>query len=149
DPIEVEALGAVVANDRPPGRPLVIGSVKTNIGHGQAAAGVAGVIKVLLQMRHERIARSLHAERLNPRIARGRWPPQVATRAIAWPRGERPGLAGVSGFGISGTTAHVVLEEPPLPAARKSSAGRGAELAVLSGKGPDAVKDAASRLADR
>jgi acyl transferase domain-containing protein/NAD(P)-dependent dehydrogenase (short-subunit alcohol dehydrogenase family)/SAM-dependent methyltransferase/acyl carrier protein len=116
DPIEASALGRVFGTQRRPDGPLLIGSVKSNIGHLEAAAGVAGVIKVLLALQHEQIPRHLHASTLNPRVD---WPAldvTVTSNGASWQRGEKPRLAGVSSFGFSGTNVHIVIEEPPLPA---------------------------------
>ena len=122
DPIEVRALAGVFRDGREPGRPLLIGSVKTNVGHLEAAAGVTGLIKVVLALQHGQIPPHLHAERLSPHIAWGELPLTVATTARPWPRGERPRLAGVSAFGFSGTNIHLVVEEAP--AAPRSAADR-------------------------
>lgn len=113
DPIEVEAIGAVYGAGRPSGRPLRIGSIKTNIAHCESASGVAGLCKVILSMQHEEIPAHLHFRQPNPRIAWGDFPLEVPTTAMPWRRGERPRLAGVSSFGFTGTNAHVVLEEAP------------------------------------
>ena len=121
DPIEVQALGAVLAEGRDRSRPVVLGSVKTNIGHTQAAAGVAGLIKVVLSLQHGRIPKNLHFDAPNPHIAWDELPVKVASEAVAWPRNGAARLAGVSSFGISGTNAHVVLEEAP--ARRRSTRG--------------------------
>ena len=111
DPIELQAAAAVYGEGREPERPLLIGSVKTNIGHAETAAGVAGVIKVLLAMREGVIPKHLHFERPNPRMDWKRLPVRVTSEATAWPAGlERPVRAGVSSFGISGTNAHLILE---------------------------------------
>ena len=90
DPIEVQALGAVLASGRDAEQPVVIGSVKTNLGHTQAAAGVAGLIKAVLALQHERIPKSLHFEAPSPHIAWDELPVKVAAEAVAWPR-ERSG----------------------------------------------------------
>ncbi|MBI2374777.1 MAG: methyltransferase [Deltaproteobacteria bacterium] len=108
DPIEAHALASVFG-DR--SSPLLVGSVKTNLGHLEAAAGVAGLIKTILSFEHERVPASLHFETLNPHIDFRGAPIEVAGRARAWRRGEQPRLAGVSSFGFSGTNAHVVVEE--------------------------------------
>lgn len=111
DPIEVEALGAVFG----PGRtePLRLGTVKTNIGHLEPAAGVAGLIKIILSLQHEELAQNLHFHRPNPYIAWERLPLQVVSERSTWKRSDRPRLAGVSSFGFSGTNAHVIVEEAP------------------------------------
>ncbi|MEV7689810.1 SDR family NAD(P)-dependent oxidoreductase [Streptomyces bungoensis] len=123
DPIELRALADVFGPGRPEDRPLRIGSLKSNIGHTQAAAGIGGVIKTVLALGHERIPASLHAERLTDHLDWAGSGLRVATGPLAWPREEgRTRRAGVSAFGISGTNAHVVLEEPPAPATPAASA---------------------------
>ena len=111
DPIEIQAAAAVYGEGREAERPLLIGSVKTNIGHLESAAGVAGLIKVLLAMREGVIPKHLHFERPNPRMDWERLPVRVTSEATGWPEcPDRPVRAGVSSFGISGTNAHVILE---------------------------------------
>ena len=138
DPIEVGAAAAVYGEGRDPERPLLTGSVKTNIGHLESAAGVAGVIKTLLAMRYGLIPRHLHLERLNPRIDWDRLPVRVTSDSAPWPAGrDRPVRAGVSSFGLSGTNAHLILEAWGDP-----GEGTGAPLlAPLPGKAA-AVPDA-------
>lgn len=114
DPIEVEALGTVFAKNHSSEQPLTIGSVKTNIGHLEGAAGIAGLIKVILSLQHETIPPHLYFQKPNPYIGWDELPFQIPTAATAWPRGEQTRLAGVSSFGFSGTNAHVVLEEAPV-----------------------------------
>nr|ADB12491.1 EpoD [Sorangium cellulosum] len=145
DPIEVQALGAVLAQGRPSDRPLVIGSVKSNIGHTQAAAGVAGVIKVALALERGLIPRSLHFDAPNPHIPWSELAVQVAAKPVEWTRNGAPRRAGVSSFGVSGTNAHVVLEEAPA-AAFAPAAARSAELFVLSAKSAAALDAQAARL---
>ena len=116
DPIEVRAAAAVYGEGRPPERPLLLGSVKTNVGHLEAAAGVAGVIKSLLALREGILPKHLHFETPNPRIDWERLPVRVTAEPTPWPAGlGRPPRAGVSSFGISGTNAHVILEGYPEP----------------------------------
>ena len=111
DPIEIDATGAVYGDGRDAGRPLLIGSVKTNIGHLESAAGSAGLIKTVLAMNRGVIPRHLHFQNPNPEMDWERLPLQVTSAPTPWPVHEdRPPLAGVSGFGWSGTNAHVVLE---------------------------------------
>jgi acyl transferase domain-containing protein len=111
DPIEVQAAAAVLGKGRAGDQPLLIGSVKTNIGHLEAAAGIAGLIKVILAMEHGVIPKHLHFSRPNPHIPWEQLPVQVTAEATPWPEGKK--IAGVSSFGFSGTNAHVILEEAP------------------------------------
>lgn len=147
DPIEVHALGAVFAN-RAADRPLMIGSVKTNLGHLEAAAGMAGVIKVVLALQHEQIPPTLHFEQPSPQIDWSRCPVEVATRLTAWRSDGRPRRAGVSSFGFSGTNAHVVLEQAPQREVAETSARGGPAMLALSAKAPEALKVLAGRYAD-
>jgi acyl transferase domain-containing protein/acyl-CoA synthetase (AMP-forming)/AMP-acid ligase II/SAM-dependent methyltransferase len=113
DPIEAEALGSVLSDGREFGDLCRLGSVKTNLGHLEAAAGIAGLIKVALALTHRKIPRSLHFETPNPQIDFDRLGLRVVTELTAWPEPERLALAGVSSFGFGGTNAHAVLEEAP------------------------------------
>ncbi|MCV7380588.1 polyketide synthase [Mycobacterium alsense] len=117
DPIEAQAAGAVLGAGREADRPLLIGSVKTNIGHLEAAAGIAGVIKVILALEHEVLPQHLHFSKPSPHIPWDRLALEVVQEPTAWERGGRPRIAGVSSFGFAGTNAHVILEEAPLPVA--------------------------------
>jgi len=147
DPIEVEALRAVLGAPRADGSRCVLGAVKTNLGHLEAAAGVAGLIKAVLALQHQRIPRNLNFRVQNPRIELEGSALALATAALAWPRGERPRLAGVSAFGLSGTNAHVLLEEAPA-ISETSAPTRAAELLVLSAKTSAALDVVAARLRD-
>ena len=113
DPIEVEAIKAVFGAPRDRGAKCVLGALKSNIGHLEAAAGVAGLIKAVLAMQYEKIPGNLHFRSLNPRIDLGGTPLEIAQTAKPWTPGVRPRYAGISSFGISGTNAHVIIEEPP------------------------------------
>src|SRR5262249_49683861 len=113
DPIEAQAAGAVLGAARHPARPLLIGTVKTNIGHLEAAAGIAGLIKVILSLEHGVLPKQLHFRNPSPHIPWDRLPVRVVDEAVPWSRNGRPRVAGVSSFGFSGTNAHVVLEEAP------------------------------------
>jgi myxalamid-type polyketide synthase MxaB len=145
DPIEVEALGAVFGKNRPTNRPLAIGSVKTNIGHLESAAGVAGLIKVILALQKQEIPPHLHFKQPNPHISWDRLPIEVASERIPWLRGEMRRIAGVSSFGFSGTNAHIVLEEAPVAEPVQSSVERPAHLLTISAKTPEALKQLAAR----
>jgi acyl transferase domain-containing protein/thioesterase domain-containing protein/acyl carrier protein len=113
DPIEIQALAAVLAPGRSPDNACAIGSVKTNLGHMEAAAGVAGLIKVALALKHATLPASLHFETPNPNIPFDKIPLHVQSNTTPWPKASEPALAGVSSFGFGGTNAHIVLEEAP------------------------------------
>ncbi|MGW7505497.1 amino acid adenylation domain-containing protein [Streptomyces albidoflavus] len=154
DLIEAGALCEVFGSGRAPGHPLRLGSAKSNIGHTQAAAGVAGVIKMVLALQHETLPRTLHAEEPSPHVDWEAHRLSLLTSATPWPRTDRPRRAGVSSFGISGTNAHLVLEEAPAPvpaepdAAAQAPAPAAAKLPVLvSGRDQEALRAQADRWA--
>ncbi|CCK26520.1 Phthiocerol synthesis polyketide synthase type I PpsC [Streptomyces davaonensis JCM 4913] len=148
DPIELEALADVFGPGRDPDRPLVVGSVKTNIGHTEATAGVAGLIKTVLALRHRHIPAHLHLARRTPRISERAARLAFAGDGVPWPERGRPGRAGVSAFGISGTNAHVVVEEAPASEEARSAEREGPWLFQLSGADDRGLRAGAERLAD-
>jgi acyl transferase domain-containing protein len=146
-PIEA-ALGAVLSEDRPANRPCLVGSVKTNIGHLEAGAGIAGLIKTALALHHRRIPGNLHFVRPNPEIDFERLRLRVPIQCEPWPDGDGPALAGVNSFGFGGTNAHVLLQA--LPAREFSDENRltASEyfLVPLSARSPEALRAAAGAM---
>ncbi|XXY48825.1 SDR family NAD(P)-dependent oxidoreductase [Sorangium sp. So ce269] len=147
DPIEVQALLGVLGSDRTADQRLCVGSVKTNIGHLEAAAGVAGLIKVVLSQRGGVIPPHLHFRSLNPHIDPGGFPLDIPVAGVPWPDRGRPRIAGVSAFGLSGTNAHVVVEEAPSPP-RSEQDERALQVLTLSAKTEDALRALAARLGE-
>ena len=137
DPIEVRAAAAVYGRGRDPERPLLIGSVKTNIGHLESASGLAGLIKAVLAMNEGRIPRQLHYRNPNPHVDWGRIRVRVTGEATAWPaHPDRPPCAAVSSFGLSGANAHVVVEGvPAVDGIRPAGAARAVEVRLPEGAG--------------
>ncbi len=143
DPIEVAALQQVFGNGRAAAGSCALGSVKTNLGHLDTAAGIAGLIKVVLALEHREIPPSLHFRRPNPRIDFTAGPFAVNAELRPWP-GPAPRRAGVSSFGLGGTNAHVVVEEAPL--STPGGTPRAVQVVVLSAKTPSALAAARARL---
>ncbi|MEU0161715.1 amino acid adenylation domain-containing protein [Streptomyces sp. NPDC006261] len=147
DPIEAGALARALAIGRKPGAGAYVGSVKTNIGHTEAAAGIAGLIKTVLSLKHRHIPPHINLERLNPAIDQASLPYEIPTRPTPWPEHDGPARAGVNSFGFGGTNAHVVLEEAPPPAqAAASPAEQACSILPLSARHPDALPELAAGI---
>lgn len=146
DPIEANSLGEVLSIDRNPKEKCYIGSVKTNIGHTEAAAGVAGLIKAALCLKHKQIPPHLHLKEINPKIAIDQWPYEIPQKLMPWPKHAGPARAGVNSFGYGGTNAFVILQEAP---SLKTAAPKGSpeverpKILPLTSRDPEVFKDMA------
>ncbi|WP_404362460.1 amino acid adenylation domain-containing protein [Corallococcus coralloides] len=147
DPIEVRALGAALGEGRADGDRIHIGSIKANIGHLEPAAGAAGLMKVILALQNEELPPQVQFRELNPEIDLEALPVAISTRPQAWPRAERPRIAGVSSFGASGTNAHLVVEEAPAVVRPARTFEPGTQLFTLSARSPAVLARLAGRHA--
>jgi acyl transferase domain-containing protein len=145
DPIEVRGINNVLCKDRSTDNPLMVGSVKTNIGHLEIAAGMASLLKVILSLKNQEIPPHLHFKELNPDLAAAATALKIPTASLPWQRTEEPRRAGISAFGLSGTNAHIIIEEPPQLSFNPSEVDRPAHLLTLSAKSDDALDDLAQK----
>jgi acyl transferase domain-containing protein/acyl carrier protein len=148
DPIEAQALAAALGGGRSAENPLLIGSVKANLGHTESAAGVAGLLKAMLSLERERIPAQVHFRQINPKIDWLGTPVEIPVQTRDWPRGPRHRLAGVSSFGFSGTNAHLILEEAPARREPPPNLERPLHLVPLSARTVEAFANVAAGMAD-
>ncbi|RCJ24928.1 hypothetical protein A6S26_17130 [Nostoc sp. ATCC 43529] len=145
DTIEMSSLKAVLMQDRQPNQRCWVGSVKTNIGHLEAAAGISGVIKVVLSLQHEEIPAHLHLKQLNPHIKIKNTPIAIPTERQQWQRGKEQRFAGVSSFGFGGTNTHIIVEEAPLLQPMPGKIDRPQHILTLSAKSENALEELIQR----
>ncbi|HLO85985.1 MAG TPA: beta-ketoacyl synthase N-terminal-like domain-containing protein [Nostocaceae cyanobacterium] len=150
DPIEVESLKTILLSDQDSKQPCALGAVKANIGHLEAAAGIAGLIKVVLCLQHEEIPPQLHFNRLNPHISLDSSTLYIPQQRQPWPKGVKPRIAGVSSFGFGGTNAHLILSEAPvnIQKQKKEEFARPLHVFTLSGKNEKALVALAQRYVE-
>lgn len=147
DPIEIRSIAAVYGKDRNPDYRLCIGALKSNIGHLESAAGIAGVIKTILMLQHGKITPNLHLKTLNPLIDLKSCHGFIPTQSIPWECNNKPKRASVSSFGFSGTNAHIILEEAPLcQVSLVPSPELPCHLILLSAKTQKALQDKIQQL---
>ncbi|MFE3176940.1 type I polyketide synthase [Amycolatopsis sp. NPDC059090] len=146
DPIEAQALLATYGQERE--EPLWLGSIKSNVGHTQAASGVAGVLKIVLALNNDLLPKTLHVDKPTRHVDWTAGKVELLTEARPWERGEQPRRGAVSCFGLSGTNAHIIIEEAPAPEAAENPRDEAAVPVVVSGRTPQALRAQAARLAE-
>ncbi|MEU7564041.1 non-ribosomal peptide synthetase/type I polyketide synthase [Streptomyces eurythermus] len=150
DPIEAGALGHALSIGRPPGAPCYVGSVKTNIGHSESAAGIAGLVKTVLSLKHRTIPPHINLDEINPAIDLASLPYEIPTRTVPWPCHDGPARAGVNSFGFGGTNAHVLLEAAPAPEAADAPqplpSPPGYSVLPLTARDPERLFDVAENI---